>query len=176
MREVTHDVATEPVLRPLPGEVLSDYRSACSDPEARLDIAASGFFGGRFERSFFDIRVFNPMPSSRGRLSAVYRRQELEKGRKYGQLIREVEHASFVPVVLSCAGGAGPSASVVLKRLASFLSEKRELPYSVTMAWLRTRLCFALLRASIMCLRGSRSRRRVAAQTCIPLSEGCLLC
>ena len=62
MREVTHDVATEPVLQPLSGEVLSDYCSTCSDPEACLDIAASGFFGGRFERSFFDIRVFNPLP------------------------------------------------------------------------------------------------------------------
>ena len=178
MREVTHDVATEPVLQPLSGEVLSDYRSACSDPEARLDIATSGFFGGRFERSFFDIRVFNPhAPSNRGRLSAVYCRQDLEKRRKFGQRISEVEHASFVPVVLSCAGGAGPSASVVLKRLASLLSEKCELRYSVTLAWLRTCLCFALLRASIMCLRGSRSSRRVAAQTCIPpaISEGCLL-
>ena len=177
MHEVTHDVATEPVLQPLSGEVLSDYRSACSDPEACLDIEASGFFGGRFERSFSDRVFISHAPSNRGRLSAVYCRQDLEKRRKFGQRISEVEHASFVPVVLSCAGGAGPSASVVLKRLASLLSEKRELPYSVTMAWLRTRLCFALLRASIMCFRGSRSRHRVAAQTCIPLaiSEGCLL-
>ena len=34
--------------------------SANTNDHARLDIAANGFWGGRFERAFFDIRVFNP--------------------------------------------------------------------------------------------------------------------
>ena len=33
------------------------HRSASTDNDARVDIAASGFFGGRFERTFFDVRV-----------------------------------------------------------------------------------------------------------------------
>ena len=33
--------------------------SAITDDNARLDIAASGFWEGRFERAFFDMRVFN---------------------------------------------------------------------------------------------------------------------
>ena len=99
LKEVCHDVSLEPSLQPLTGERLS-YRSACTDDEARLDVAASGFFGGRFERTFLDIRVFNAFATSnQGRLSSVYRRHEQEKRRKYGQRVQEVEHASFVPIV-----------------------------------------------------------------------------
>ncbi len=42
------------------GETLS-YATSNSQDGARLDIAANGFWGGRYERTFFDVRVFNPM-------------------------------------------------------------------------------------------------------------------
>ena len=54
-------------------------------------------------------------------------------------------------------GGLGPMATVVCKRLASLLAEKKGSPYSLTMTWLHTKLAFALLRSAVMCLRGSRS-------------------
>ena len=47
------------------------------------------------------------------------------------------------------------------RRLAHLLGERRNTPFNVIMAWMRTRLSFALLRASTMCLRGSRVRRTV---------------
>ena len=92
---------------------------ASTDDDVRLDIAVIGFWGGRFERTFFDVRVFNPhAPSNQNsQISTTYRRHEREKPMKYEQRIVEVEHASFVPFVLSCTGGAGPSATVTLKRL-----------------------------------------------------------
>ena len=34
--------------------------SANRQDGARLDIAANGFWGGTFERTYFDVRVFNP--------------------------------------------------------------------------------------------------------------------
>ena len=34
--------------------------SANTDDGAWLDIAANGFWGGKFERAYFDVRVFNP--------------------------------------------------------------------------------------------------------------------
>ena len=37
--------------------------------------------------------------------------------------VREVEHATFAPSVLSVTGGIGPCASVVTKRLGSLLAE-----------------------------------------------------
>ena len=47
--------------------------------------------------------------------------------------------------------------SAFYKRIASLLAEKKAEPYSNVMANLRCRLSFALLRASVMCLRGARS-------------------
>ena len=85
--------------------------------------------GGRFEKAFMDVRVFNPSAQSnrRGPLTSVYRRHELEKKRQYDQRIREVERATFTPLVMSVTGGMGKSATVFYKRLASML---RNISYS----------------------------------------------
>ena len=161
LTEVCHDVCVEPRLQPLTGETLST-RSATTEDNARLDVAASGFWGGRFERAFFDVRVFNPYAPSNKTLptATCYRRHEREKRRKYEERIREVEHASFVPLVMSCTGGAGPCATVFFKRLAAMQAEKHHSTYSTVMGLLRCRLSFALLRSSITCLRSARSSVR----------------
>ena len=52
--EVAHDVQVEPHLRPLTGETFR-HRSTISDDGARLDVAASGVCGRRFERALLDI-------------------------------------------------------------------------------------------------------------------------
>ena len=57
LSEVCNDVCVEPHLQPLSGEVLTGA-SANTEEGARLDIAANGFWGGRFERAYFDVRVF----------------------------------------------------------------------------------------------------------------------
>ena len=159
-QEVCHDVCSEPHLQQLSGEVLNGRTSIRGD-DARLDVSACGFWGGRFERAFFDVRVFNPnAPTNRAQsLQATYRKHEQEKRRQYGERVREVERASFSPLIFSSSGGMGPAASSVYKRLASLISDKRCQQYSVTMGWLRTVLCFALLRSAIMCLRGNRVSR-----------------
>ena len=59
LRYAMHDVCIEPRLQALSGETLSTH-SATTEDNARLDVAAIGFWGGRFERTFFDVRVFNP--------------------------------------------------------------------------------------------------------------------
>ena len=88
-----------------------------------------------------------PSPrSNQVTLNAIYRRQEQEKRRKYGQRVRELEHASFVPLVFTCTGGAGPAATTFLKRLADRISSTHQLSYNEAIVWLRTRLSFALLR------------------------------
>ena len=63
--------------RPITGEVLTGATSNAQDG-ARLDIAANGFWGCRFERTYFDVRIFNPhAPSYRQScLPACYRKQE----------------------------------------------------------------------------------------------------
>ena len=169
LSEVCHDVATEPTLQPISGEVL-EGATANSQDGARLDIAASGFWGGRFERSYFDVRVFNPYAASnrQTQLSSTYRRHENVKRRAYEQRIREVEHASFTPLVMSLTGSLGHAATITYKRLGSLLAEKWDTPYATVMGWLRCRLSFSLLCSSILCIRGARSTRGHAACQTIP--------
>ena len=77
--------------------------------------------------------------------------------RSYEQRIRDVEHASFTPLVLSTMGGMGREATAFYKRLASLLASKWDTPYCRTLNWLRCRLSFSLLRSAIQAVRGARS-------------------
>ena len=124
LTETCHGVSIEPTLlpsrelmaptdQPLTGETLS-LLSANGDTNARLDVAASGIWGGRFERTFFDVRVFNPYaPSNQTpRIQTSYQRHENEKRRKYEQRVIEIEHSTFVPFVLACTGGLRPCCNI----------------------------------------------------------------
>lgn len=103
------------------------HRTAITNDGARLDIAVYGFWGGRFEKAFLDVRVFNPSAQSNrhGPLASVYRRHEQEKRRQYEQRVQEVEHSTFTPLVMSSTGGMGRAATTFYKRLASMISDKR---------------------------------------------------
>ena len=107
---------------------------------------------------FFDVRVFNPHAPSNGQpLAACYRKHENSKKRAYEQRVREIEHGSFTPIVLSLTGGLGKVATTCYKRLASMITEKQDLPYSTTISWIRCLLSFSLLRSAIQCIRGTLS-------------------
>lgn len=163
LTEVSHDVETEPELQPLDGEVFQ-HRSTRTDACARLDIKASGFWGGRFECAFFDVRIFNPLAHSNhpasGSLASVYRKHEVEKRRHYQQRVTDIEMASFTPLVFAATGGCGPAAATTIKRMAALLANKWAMPYAAVMGWLRCRYGFSIIRSAIMCLRGSRSFAR----------------
>ena len=58
---MAHEVQIEPQLQPLTGESLQ--RHANTESEARLDVAARGFWQ-EHEMAIFDIRVFNPFAKS----------------------------------------------------------------------------------------------------------------
>ena len=162
LTEVCNDVSIEPGLQPVPSDTLTGATANHQDG-ARLDIAANGFWGGggTYERTFFDVRVFNPhTPSNRHTtLSSSYRKHEHIKKRTYEQRCREVEHASFTPLVISATGGLANEASIFYKRLASMLASKWDHPYSSTLCWLRCHLGFSLLRSAIQAIRGARSSR-----------------
>ena len=125
--------------------------TANSQAGARLKIAANGVWGGTFEKTYFDVRVFNPhAPSNRHtNPQSAYRKHEQIKKRAYEQRIREVEHATFSPLVLS----------YFYKRLASMLASKWDQTYSNTLDWLCCCLAFSLIRSSIQAIRGTRSLR-----------------
>ena len=68
LTEVCHGVTTEPHLQPLSRESLS-HCSAITEDGARLDVTMYGFWEGRFEKAFVDVRVFNPSTQSNHPLS-----------------------------------------------------------------------------------------------------------
>ena len=92
--------------------------------------------------------------------ASLFQTHETRKRLEYEERIVNVDHGSFTPLVFSSTGSAGPMADTFLQRLAGKLSEKDGVSYSSTIAWLRCRFSFALLRGSILCIRGSRSRKR----------------
>ena len=91
MTEVCNDVCIEPHLQPLTGEHL-DYATYIIQEGAHLDIAANGFWGGeRFEKSFFDVHIFNPHAPSNRQISlydVCYKKHERLKKRSYEQRVR----------------------------------------------------------------------------------------
>ena len=170
LSEVCSDVCIEPTLQPITGNTLSGA-TAITEDGARLDIAANGFWGGRYERTYFDVRVFSPMaPSNRQQsLASTYKKHARIKIRAYELHVREVEHGSFTPLVMSLTGGCGTAANICYKRLASLLAEKLDQPYSNTLSWMRCMLSFALLRSSIQCIHGAHLRRgRASKQRVLP--------
>ena len=120
LTEVCDEVCIEPNLQPTTPDQLSGATTNSQDG-ARLDISANRVWGGRFEKTFFDVRVFNPhAPSNRNQTpSACYRKHERKKKRAYAQRILEVEHSSFTPLVFSATGGMGRGATCFYKRLAT---------------------------------------------------------
>ena len=152
LNEVCNDVEVEPCLQALQRETFAN-RTSSIDDDAELDIKANGFFDSGFSRTFFDVKVFNSYAKGCPRSIPVsFKYHESIKKLKYVQKIIDVENASLCPLIFSCTEGAGPSASKAIQRLASWISDKKEDSYSDVITYIRTKLVFALLRSSILCL------------------------
>ena len=164
LTEVCKEVCVEPELQPVTPDQLNGA-SANRQDGARLDVSANGVWGGRFQKTYFDVRVFNPLaPSNQSQTpAATFRKHELEKKRAYQQRVQDIEHSSFTPLVLSVTGGMGVEATTFYKRLAALLSQKWDSPYSKTLCWLRCRLSFSLIRSALQAIRGARSSQGRAA-------------
>ena len=130
LSEVCHDVVVEPDLQPLTGETFQ-YQCAITTDDARLDVRACGFWGDRSERAYFDVRIFNPLAKSyKTRQYPPFSPRPRLKCRSYDQRVREVEQASFTPLIFSVSEGMGKAATVTYKRLATLLATKWLEPYS----------------------------------------------
>ena len=157
---VSYDVQIEPPLQPLTGERLR--HSANKKPEARLDFTARGFWQ-RGELAFFDVRVFNPFAKTHlnTKLESAFERNETSKKTEYNERVINIEHGSFTPVVLSAFGGFGRETSKFISTLISKISERHDLQLSSVANYIRTKISFELVRSQIMCIRGSRRRRKI---------------
>ena len=61
------------------------------------------------------------------------------------------------PLIFSTTGGAGKENGKFLKRLAALIAQKRNEEYSIVMSYLRRKLTFALLRTTLIAVRGTRT-------------------
>ena len=64
LTEVCHEVQVEPNLQPISAKQFHNA-SLNAEDGACLDISVNGFCGGRCEKTFLDVKVFNPyVPSN----------------------------------------------------------------------------------------------------------------
>jgi len=153
------DVALEPRLEPLSGEQMR-LKSAITEDEAKSDVRVGGFFAKK-RNAFFEFRVFNPNARSYLADSPATLHQTFAKARsrEYKQRINEVDCGDFVPMIMSSTGGMGEDMQLAVKHLAKTLALKRNETYSKVAGLVRCQFSFALARAALLCLRGSRSLR-----------------
>ena len=102
MEDVCFDVEVEPNFQRLEGESF-EYKSTCTEDEARLDIRANGLCDSRFSRTYFYIKIFNPLAKSCPKevKKEAYKYHETLKNLKYEQRILDVENSSFNPLVFA---------------------------------------------------------------------------
>ena len=157
LKIVAQDVECEPGLQPVTNRV-GYHRTANLSDEARLDIRARGFWR-HGQNAFFDVRVTNADNASQqtSSLKAVLKKHELEKKRLYNRRIMEVEHGSFTPLVFTTSGVMSHECSIFHKSLAEKISLKRGDRYEEVVRYMRVKLSFLALKATLLCLRGSRS-------------------
>jgi hypothetical protein len=155
-KEVCRDVVSEPRLLP----VNDDEVEGTTADRAAPDISSRGLWS-TFERTFFDVRVLHPnAPSYRSsNLSALYRKHELEKMRKYNSRVITVERGSFSPLIYTTFGGMGPQATRYHKRLAEMVAHKRNENYNQVISHMRTRVRFSVLRSTLVAIRGERGKK-----------------
>ena len=152
MGSPAYNAPIEPKIQPLEGESFHKKTTTTED-DARLDIKANGHWRGRFSRTFFDVKIFNPHAKSCPKtISDSYKYHESVKTLEYQQRVLDGEHSSFVPLIFACTGGAAPGSTKTTQKLADKLSEKRNESYSDTINFKRTKISFALVRSAILCL------------------------
>ena len=127
---------------------------------ARLDISARGLWGP-FQRTMFDVRVFHPYAPSYvdQSIDVLYAQHEKQKLHDYQNRVCQVEKASFTPLVYSTNGGMGKQAKAFHKRVARLLADKTHERYSDIMNCMRNQLSFAMLRSTLISVRGARGKR-----------------
>ena len=67
----------------------------------------------------------NPMNIHCNSLASCFRSHDRENRRTYEQRVREIERASFTPLVFSALGGTSKPTETTYKRLASLLATKK---------------------------------------------------
>ena len=90
----------------------------------------------------------------------------MEKKREYNRRVMEVEHGTFTPLTFTTTGVMGHECSIFHKTLAEKLSAKKGERYEDVVRYLRVKFSFLALKATLLCLRGSRTVCKVNGTDC----------
>ena len=124
--------------------------------DERGDLLIRGLWSTGSE-SIIDVRVTNvDCRTQRDKdPEKVLASHERAKKKKYLASCLE-QRRSFIPFVVSADGLLGREASFLLQRLSALLAEKWGKSYSEVCGFVRARMSIAVVRATHLCLRGSR--------------------
>ena len=73
-----------------------------------------------------------------------------------------MEEGTFAPLLFTSTGGMADECKRFHSRLAELLALKKGDDYAETISWIRGKVSFIILRSVLLCLRGTRSKRRAA--------------
>ena len=127
---------------------------------------ARGFWE-RGQQAFFHIRVFDPNACRylNKSLQQCHAMNEHKKERLYNERVLKVDHGTFTPLEFSIYGSMRRECNTFYSLLSQLISSKRNLSKSITVNWIRTKVCFALLKCILLCLRGSRTVCRKVSES-----------
>ena len=109
-------------------------------------------------KSFFDVRITHAnADTNRSKpVQEILNANESAKKREYGDRVREIEHASFTPLVFTTNGAMGEETSRFHRMLADKMCSRSNYTYSETINYIRLRLSSKILRTALIAVRGTR--------------------
>ena len=160
LKSICNDVETEPKLQPVNNRT-NFSASANISAEARLDVRARGFWRPG-QNAFFDVRITNETCDSQftSTVKSILRKHENEKKREYNQRVIEIEHGTFTPLVYTTSGAMSHECSKFHKALAEKISQKKDEQYNEVIRYMRLNISFLVLKATLLCIRGSRKVKK----------------
>ena len=150
------EIEFEPPLQSL--KLTNEVVSSLTGDGCRPDIRARGFWRPG-QNAYFDGKISNTNAESTKLMpiKKVFQQHEREKRRKYNDMILNIDHGTFMPLIYSITGGMGPEALQYHKRLASKLSFKNGDRFENVINFIRCKLSFLDVKMALLCIRGSRS-------------------
>ena len=91
----------------------------------------------------------------------ISKKHEKEKKRQYAERVMEIEKGTFTLLVFTTTARMGDECVKCHSRLAELIANMKGESYSCAISWIRAnKVSFAIVHSAILCLRGTRSRRR----------------
>ena len=92
---------------------------------------------------------------------------------EYNGRVMNTEQGTFTPLVYFTSGGLGNKCQTFYRHLANKIATKPNDRYEKVLTWIRCRLSFMVVKAALLCLRGSRTVNKEAIDIVEDFSLAC---